>query len=183
MSLQPVDARSVTSAVSPIASAVASLGAARDAWRVRHDEGRDVESFPSRPIVAQVVETLAAALYPRRLGRFQGRSEAEDQFVAAKLIAALADLEREVTAELGYWQKEASEPFEAGQADTIVRLFATTLGDIRALVDSDIEAAFLSDPAARCVDEVLVCYPAPSPACIIASRTSCIISAPRSSPG
>ena len=41
----------------------------------------------------------------------------------------------------------------------IVRLFGATLGEIRRLVDSDVEAAFLGDPAARSVDEILLCYP------------------------
>lgn len=31
--------------------------------------------------------------------------------------------------------------------------------DIRRLIDSDIDAAFLADPAARSTDEILVCYP------------------------
>lgn len=142
-----------------IGGAVASLRAAREAWRDRRDEGRDTAGFPSRGGLAGVVELLAGALYPRRLGRFRGTTPEEDGFVAAKLIAALGELEREVAAELGYWQQEASGRFDADQAGTIVRLFAGTLGDVRRLIDSDVEAAFLGDPAARSVDEVLVCYP------------------------
>lgn len=163
MSLQLIDAVPSTTGSSPaastIASVVTSLSAARAAWRGRQDEGRDVESFPSQRAIAQIVETLAAALYPRRLGHFRGPRAAEDQFVAAKLIAAFADLEREVAAELGYWQGEGRAAFEPDHAGTIARLFGASLADVRALVDSDIEAAFLADPAARCVDEVLVCYP------------------------
>jgi serine O-acetyltransferase len=33
------------------------------------------------------------------------------------------------------------------------------LADIRILLDSDVEAAFSGDPAARSVDEILICYP------------------------
>lgn len=142
-----------------MSATVNALGAARAAWRARRDETRDSESFPSRDAVARVVDALVGALYPRRLGRFRGDPSGEDVFVAAKLIAAYADLEREMAAELGYWQQESSSTFDHDQPAAIVRLFGATLPDIRELVDSDIEAAFLSDPAARTVDEILVCYP------------------------
>ncbi|MGY2735783.1 serine O-acetyltransferase EpsC [Sphingomonas sp. UYP23] len=147
-----------TEAPSPVAAAVADLRAARDAWRGRQDEARDTASFPSRAALEQVVALLSAALYPRRLGQFRGTAEAEDGFVVAKLLAALSTLEREIGAEIGYWQHEAGA-FEPDHAATITRLFAATLGDIRRRVDSDVEAAFLGDPAARSVDEILVCYP------------------------
>ncbi len=141
-----------------LGDAVAALRDARAAWRSRQDEARDVASFPSRAALERVVALLSAALYPRRLGQFRGGPADEDGFVAAKLIAALTDLEREIGAEAGYWQREAGA-FEPDHAATIVRLFANTLGDIRRAIDSDVEAAFLGDPAARSVDEILVCYP------------------------
>jgi serine O-acetyltransferase len=144
---------------SAIAAAVTALGAARAAWSARADEARDVESFPTRAGLEQVVGQLAAGLYPRRLGAYRGPAAEVDRFVAAKLIAALADLEREVAAELGYWQPEARARFDPDQPAQVVRLFAASLGEVRRLVDSDVEAAFLADPAARSVDEVLVCYP------------------------
>jgi serine O-acetyltransferase len=40
-----------------------------------------------------------------------------------------------------------------------VKAFASQLPAIRALLDEDVEAAYLGDPAARTVDEVLLCYP------------------------
>ena len=45
------------------------------------------------------------------------------------------------------------------QAINIARQFATQLPVIRRLLDTDIQAAFEGDPAARSPDEVLVCYP------------------------
>ncbi|MEG3124156.1 serine O-acetyltransferase EpsC [Sphingomonas sp. GB1N7] len=141
-----------------VGDAIADLRAAREEWRARQDEARDVVTFPSLAALEQVVRQLSAALYPRRLGQFRGNPAEEDNFVAAKLLAALTDLEREIGNELGYWQPEAGL-FDADQAPAIVRLFAAALGDIRRLVDSDVEAAFLGDPAARSVDEILVCYP------------------------
>ncbi|MDR6788727.1 serine O-acetyltransferase [Sphingomonas sp. BE138] len=143
-----------------LSTAVAALRAARDDWRARHDEGRDPTSFPTRGAMERVVELLSAALYPRRLGQFRGAPGEEDGFVAAKLLAAATELERAVAAELGYWQAEASSgTFDRDQPATIARLFVAGLGEVRRLIDSDVEAAFLGDPAARSTDEILVCYP------------------------
>ncbi len=145
---------------SAIAEAAAALKSARLEWRGRQKAGRDVASFPARTALEHVVETLAAALYPRRLGHFRGVDKDEEAFVIAKLLAATTALEREVAAELGYWEAEArGNRFDPDQPGTIVRLFAASLGTVRRLIDSDVEAAFLGDPAARSVDEILVCYP------------------------
>ena len=142
---------------SAIDEAVRGLAAARHAWRDRHPVA--VGRFPDRGAIERAVELLAAALYPQRIGGYRGRAEDEDRFVAAKLMAALVELEREIGHELAYWQDEAQARFDPDQASLIVRLFAATLGEVRRLIDSDVEAAFLGDPAARSVDEILICYP------------------------
>ncbi len=142
-----------------LGEAVDALRAARSDWRSRQQPGRAAAIFPSRGAIERIVELLAEALYPRRLGLQRVTPADEDRFVAAKLAAAFTELEREIGHELGYWQAEARAAFDADQAATIVRLFAGTLGDIRRLVDSDVEAAFLGDPAAGSTDEILVCYP------------------------
>ena len=139
--------------------AVDALRNARADWRGRQQPTRAAAILPSRGAVERVVELLAEALYPRRLGLQRATTADEDRFVAARLAAAFTELEREVGHELGYWQAEARAAFDADQAATIVRLFAGTLGDIRRLIDSDVEAAFLGDPAAGSTDEILVCYP------------------------
>lgn len=105
---------------------------------------------------------MAAAFYPRRLGGVAIGSGDEDGFVAERLAHGLATLREEIAAELDYWEAESDQSFDADHAQTILRLFTATLTDVRAAVDRDIEAAFLGDPAARSVDEVLVTYPSAS---------------------
>jgi serine O-acetyltransferase len=139
--------------------AVAALRAAREHWRAGRSVDHDIGSFPSRAVLENVIKLLSAALYPRRLGRFADRAEDEDSYVEARLAIALSELEGEIESELNYWQGERSAAFDPDQARQIVALFAETLGTVRQLIDSDVEAAFLGDPAARSVDEILVCYP------------------------
>jgi serine O-acetyltransferase len=144
---------------SAIETAVSELRAIREQAR-RRAAHRPVSAFPSRRAVAHVIDLAAAALYPRRLGGFTAPASGEDAFVAGKLIALGTELEREIGAELAYWEGEArGGGFDPDQPSLVVRLFMATLGEIRALIDSDVAAAFLGDPAARSEDEILLCYP------------------------
>ena len=142
-----------------VAATVAALRETRAQWRLRRLKQHRVERFPSPDSVAEAIEHLSAALFPRRLGGFGGQAEYEDDFVAAQLRTGLALLQRQIEQEFAYWQEEATQAFEPDQAATLVRLFAATMSRIRDLIDSDIQAAFLGDPAARSPDEILICYP------------------------
>lgn len=66
--------RAVIGSGADLSATVSALNAARTAWRARREEAHDGDSFPSREAVARMVDTLAAALYPRRLGRFRGEA-------------------------------------------------------------------------------------------------------------
>ena len=148
----------VQPAASPRSPIVEELHDLRIQWRERH-RGRLAERFPSRGRVAGLVDHLGAALYPQRLGGFRGDAGYENAFVRDRLGLALAALKAEVGNEIAYWQAEAAQRFDEGQADRTIHHFAATLPKVRALVDADVEAAFLGDPSARSEDEVLICYP------------------------
>lgn len=140
--------------------AVAALRTARTAYRTDQRGGRTpAPLFPSFERLSVAVDHLSAALYPRRLGDYAGPDTGEDAFVAARLALGVDLFREEIAKEFAYWQEETATPFDADQPDTVARLFAATLGEIRTLIDSDVEAAFLGDPAARSVDEILICYP------------------------
>lgn len=112
--------------------------------------------LPSRKALAEVVEGLSAAIFPNRLGPAGLTDDGIDYFVGHTLDVALRELCDQVVRELRFADAEG----EVGEAAChIVRTFARELPSIRALLDSDIRAAFEGDPAARSADEVLVCYP------------------------
>ena len=138
---------------------IADLRAARAAWR-REDGGRhSVAHFPSRIAVEAAIGDLVIALFPGRLGGYAGDNSGEDAFVGAALRRALTILQQQVESELAYWQEESAQAFDPSQSAMIIRLFVSELGPIRDMVDADVRAAFLGDPAARSADEVLICYP------------------------
>jgi len=112
--------------------------------------------LPSRKVLGVVVEGLAAALFPNRLGQPGLTEEGIDYFVGHTLDIALRDLNDQVRRELRF---AGEVPDPEAHAQDIVREFAGRLPQMRKLLDTDVLAAYEGDPAARSIDEVLVCYP------------------------
>ena len=134
---------------------------AREAWRSaqsRHAEFGAL-GFPSRHAVGRLIDVLAAALFPLRLGPAEVNAANEDAFVRASLHSALPLLAAQVRMELHYCQPEEDEAGLEGEVQRIVSALAQSLPRIRRLLDTDLEAAYDGDPAARSVDQVLPCYP------------------------
>ncbi|MGI9213944.1 MAG: serine O-acetyltransferase EpsC [Methylococcaceae bacterium] len=133
--------------------------------RVRSLENRQREArpprLPSRKMLAEIMEGLAAAVFPNRLGAGDLLPEGVDYFVGHTLDTHLRLLHTCVRRELRFQAEQAGlEPGDCeAQAHDLTRRFAHTLPKVRALLETDLEAAYRGDPAAGSVDEVLVCYP------------------------
>ncbi|MFZ4499630.1 MAG: serine O-acetyltransferase EpsC [Burkholderiales bacterium] len=145
-----------------LAGIVGELAQARSDWRARQsrtDYGR--REFPSREALRRVVAGLCAALFPMRLGPADLRHEGEDFFVGYTLDSALDALLPQVRLELAHTARLGghSEAHIRSESARIVEAFALSLPTLRRLLDTDVQAAFEGDPAARSVDEVLLCYP------------------------
>jgi len=123
-----------------LAAIVRQLRGARERWRTQQARPRE---------------------FPMRLGPPDLRQESEDYFVGHTLDAALHALVAQVRLELRYNARAAAGSAQAPdeRALAVVREFGAALPHIRELLDSDVLAAWRGDPAARSVDEVLLCYP------------------------
>ncbi|MCX7178882.1 MAG: serine acetyltransferase [Proteobacteria bacterium] len=133
----------------------------RERWRLAHQRKTAEREFPSPDALREIASNLCGSLFPMRLGPPDLRSESEDYYVGHTLDRALNGLLQQVRLELAFGarEEEISSGEIAQQAATIVGNFAHALPEIRALLDTDVEAAYRGDPAARSVDEVLLCYP------------------------
>ncbi|MFT4268472.1 MAG: serine O-acetyltransferase [Xenophilus sp.] len=142
---------------------VGALREVRSQWRQSQQRAqREGErQLPSREVVCSMVADLTGALFPMRLGPSDLRQESEDFYVAHTLDQALYQLHTQAVLELRHERR--LERVDSAQieeeAARRVREFAARLPSIRALLDTDVMAAYQGDPAARSVDEVLLCYP------------------------
>lgn len=160
------DARLVLRAGNPPAwdldRIVGELREARARWRSAQQRQREfgAREFPSRDALRDIAEALCGVLFPMRLGPPELHQEGEDFYVGHTLDAALNALLDQVRLELAYQvRREEMDRNVDPRAAQIVRDFAGRLPALRSLLDTDVQAAFDGDPAARSVDEVLLCYP------------------------
>lgn len=125
----------------------------------RHRRDRPPK-LPSRKELQKIVDGLGAVLFPNRLGLPDLNDEGIDYFVGHTLDTLLRELYKQIRRELQFVSGHAAIDDGAYERSVdITREFAKRLPEVRALLDSDIQAAYEGDPAARSPDEVLVCYP------------------------
>jgi serine O-acetyltransferase len=164
MSVHALRAPESTVPVFDLKQVVAGLAEQRQRWREAQKRSTEPggRELPSRDALAQVVDGLRGVLFPMRLGPSDLRQESEDFYVGHTLDSVLHALLVQVRLELRYAKRLTAlvdtDAIES-RAITIVRDFSHALPAIRALLDSDVIAAFEGDPAATGVDEVLLCYP------------------------
>ena len=144
-------------------SIVEQLRDARSEWRSaqgRTHEPGDRE-LPSRTVMKTIIEALAGALFPMRLGPPDLRKANEDFYVGHTLDSCLNALLQQAVLELRHTHRK--QPLECAElrqrAEDIVRRFAAELPRLRRVLDTDVMAAYHGDPDAKSVDEVLLCYP------------------------
>lgn len=150
-------------AVFDIQPIVSELAYIRQQWR--ESQGRPLESggrnFPSPQAIKGIINDLRGILFPMRLGPIDLRQESEDFYVGHTLDSALHALLGQVRLELAYQRRQQPVDEEELEQCSIrrVQAFAEALPGIRSMLDSDTLAAYAGDPAARSVDEILLCYP------------------------
>ena len=143
----------------PIQQVTAELAEQRRRWREAHQRSAEAggREFPSRDALARAVTQLKGVLFPMRLGPHDLLQESENFYVAHALDTALHQLQAQIALELRYTHR--AQPGLDERAFELTRQFALALPEIRRLLDTDVQAAYEGDPAARTVDEVLLCYP------------------------
>jgi serine O-acetyltransferase len=133
--------------------------------RLRSLESRHRQHYPpklpSRKVLSTILEGLAAAMFPNRLGMPDLTDEGIDYFVGHTLDSLLKDLNKQIRRELQFEAEQKGELSNDTESRAVIltRQFAAQLPAVRTLIDSDIQAAYEGDPAASSIDEVLVCYP------------------------
>ena len=137
------------------------LRASRSAWRKSTKPNGVTYELPSQEALSDILNGVSAALFPRHYGPPALTEEGVNSFVRGALADALQALLEQVRRELQLASGlpgESSKP-RLQQATEITRAFAANLPKVRALLESDIQAAYQGDPAAQSIDEVLFCYP------------------------
>jgi len=126
---------------------------------VRH-RGR-IRELPSRAALVRVLGDLQAVLFPTHYGQPDLTDEGIDFFVGDTLNSALNVLVEQVRRALLFVfdEDQGHDAYLHRRALEITAEFAAQLPAIRALLVSDLLAAYQGDPAASSPSEILLCYP------------------------
>jgi serine O-acetyltransferase len=126
---------------------------------IRH-QGK-VRELPSREALVTIVNGLSAVLFPTHYGRPNLTDESIDYFVGDTLNTTLNRLNEQVRRGLQFAAEfdGLDDDALAQKAYNITREFAAGLPQVRALLVSDVHAAFAGDPAATSIAEIMLCYP------------------------
>ncbi len=124
---------------------------------IRH-KGR-VRELPSRETISAVVQGLTAAMFPTHFGATIHTDANIDFFVGYNLNTAFVRLVEQVRRSLHFdiQGNESSADLKL-KAEEITSQFAATLPALRAVLVSDLKAAYRGDPAAASYSEILLCY-------------------------
>lgn len=148
-----------------IGQIVDDLQNVRHEWRVLQNSLKEQggRELPSRTEIKKIMNDLCGILFPMRLGPHDLKQQSENFYIAHTLERTLHALLDQVRLNLfyNYKYRKMNEDLTQidRQAEAIVQDFALQLSSIRKTLDTDVIAAYEGDPAARSVDEVLLCYP------------------------
>ena len=141
-------------------SVIAELRHSREITNnIRH--GGVARRLPSRTALAEIVNGIATALFPTHYGEPDLSQGGVDDFVRGKLKTAAERLEEQIRLSLPLSASAEATELAAAEriAHDIVVEFVSQLPDIRALLVSDLRAAYESDPGAGSIPEILLGYP------------------------
>jgi len=115
----------------------------------------DGVNLPSQDSVAELARDFMHVLFP---GYFEASSLAQKD-VPAWLDRLLDKIDRRLTTELEKSLRFAKDPEPTDSARRITTELLTQLPEVRRIVQTDVNAAYTGDPAARNVEEIILAYP------------------------
>ena len=103
--------------------------------------------------VARLIALLRSAMYPHIFGTSSRRGSAASAIAVSYNLQSAAELLEQILTTL---QPEQTEE----ETDTLILRFLEQIPEIKACLETDIQAAYDGDPAAMSCDEIMLAYPA-----------------------
>jgi serine O-acetyltransferase len=121
----------------------------------------DAGSLPNREVVIDLVKKLRELLFPGYFGKQNLSTQTLDYYVGELLGDIRGKLLEQILHAIRHQASRHGSPaldFERA-AEGIVHAFLQTIPRLRAILATDVQAAFEGDPAAGDTDEVIFSYP------------------------
>jgi serine O-acetyltransferase len=123
---------------------------------INHLEGKNL---PSKRAVGTIARDLLRLLFPGFFGERLPHADELEGEVAALLHSVCQRLRDEISKSLRRSPACPALPEVPALAGVITAEFLRALPEVRALLQTDVEAAFQGDPASIAIDEIILAYP------------------------
>ncbi|MCS7064403.1 MAG: serine O-acetyltransferase [Methylacidiphilales bacterium] len=110
-------------------------------------------NLPSKASIANILENLLHLLMPGFWGDTMENTDGLPQYTRNQLKTIVTQLSAEIEKSLEF------APVAGVRTPEVVYAFFTRLLSLRPILQKDAEAAFNGDPAATCIEEVILAYP------------------------
>jgi len=146
------------------AAIVDALHGANEAFMTGRPRQRGWHGLPSRQAVAEIFDDLRAVLFPRHFGAADVTRDGLRYAIGARLDKARRLLAAQVRRGLSYSCRHEGAGDEVcavcdSEATQVAAQVVARLPRIRSVLETDVQAAYDGDPAAKFLDETLFCYP------------------------
>ena len=127
-----------------------------------YSQGRDIDKIdlfrhPDKAIITDMIKKLLRIVYP---GYYRDKSYRHyniEHHLSMLIEDVMFNLNRQLT--LVYQASGMEHPEAEEKAQEVSIQFFEAIPQVRALVQTDVQAAYDGDPAATSKDEVIFCYP------------------------
>lgn len=144
-------------------SAVRSLVDAKSFDILCHKH-RTGESMPSSEKLRVTVEKIRQIVFPGYFGEINLKSETLPYYMGVLVDEVYEQITEQIFSGLCFICDKEDDardlPGKRSQAEKIAFEFVNGLAELRRILITDVNAAYLGDPAANSVGEVIFCYPA-----------------------
>jgi serine O-acetyltransferase len=121
------------------------------------------QPMPSIHVMVEIVDLVREIIFPGYFGNSPTRPGSVQYYIGVNVELLYEKLRQQIFAGLCFGCPDVDK-FEVSEAKTqaakLAVAFIEQLPEIRYLMSTDVEAAFLGDPAAQSRAEVIFCYPA-----------------------
>lgn len=131
-----------------------------ESQQVRYRDGV-IPELPSKIAIKEIIDDLISILYPRHFGPVELSPEAVIEYQRNTLLSLLLRMQTQIIRELNLSTYAPDiVQFNVGRrAIQVANDLASSLPSIRRLLDKDVQAAFVGDPSAKSIDEIIFCFP------------------------
>ena len=116
---------------------------------------------PDKEILVDIIHKLQQIIFPGYFHNKRYRTYTNRNIVTMLSEDVVYNLSKQISGVLAYDERYAEADFDVikEKSDELAMEFMTKLPKIREYMETDVQAAYDGDPAATCIDEVILSYP------------------------